>query len=579
MLIFLQVKYNKVECCFMTATDEQGLAMTKPRLVNAENYQATKALFVEMLSNRKKFVLKHNLPKHMIAFMLITGDKPQDLEKPYFDAEKQVLGDFAGKLHCLSLCDTFVVLLKLYENFCIDVLQITKFALDIFHCEQQHNRTVPMRLDKAMYCADFKYMLSLLRGPKLVIDSNHQYSVQIQQLFCVAGMKELVKGLLMEDTDILQNDANLELIATLSTLLSKYQPLNQFYLGLILLPFPENHEPKSVTFTDDDNNSCTFSCPFMPLNLFQQVLRKLYDGLDVPIDSIQPWIYSYVGPEQFKFFFCEFQRWHNATWIPLGNDALQNSPIASNPNVSKDLKGCLADKKFKYIYNNYYDGTTGPYGSSPIEAIHSKLESVTALKKVSNAADKVKLLTDIFCRSNFSILNKDTNFTLSGNDKKLLHSSLHNAFEFNRGVECLEQKEDAYQHLIKQSLVEQTLLSAFKMLEVDKIVIVYLIVSVKNRLHSNTRVSAAFLRNSGFAIGRGRWTKALKHMLDSACTDLEDNIDQAQYAGSVLRYLAHKCGLPQHRVEEQMKKYNPKRLSKLQRDFKQKYVLLSNICG
>ena len=82
----------------------------------------------------------------------------------------------------------------------------------------------------------------------------------------------------------------------------------------------------------------------------------------------------------------------------------------------------------------------------------------------------------------------------------------------------------------------------------------------------------SLLEDAGFFLGRGKWTAAHKQLLRDACTQLQTNISLAKKAGSVVAFLAWKCGLPQHRVSAQMTKYHLQLFQNLQTSFIARYV-------
>ena len=97
------------------------------------------------------------------------------------------------------------------------------------------------------------------------------------------------------------------------------------------------------------------------------------------------------------------------------------------------------------------DGTTGPFGTSPQESWHKKFPEVPALKKVGSSETAIKIVNDVLCRGNFSILNKHSNFTLSGNDKKALHICMQRAWEFWQMHQNNHRCDDAYNDILKSS--------------------------------------------------------------------------------------------------------------------------------
>ena len=84
---------------------------------------------------------------------------------------------------------------------------------------------------------------------------------------------------------------------------------------------------------------------------------------------------------------------------------------------------------------------------------------------------------------------------------------------------------------------------------------------------NNNDKRISMLHDQGFFLGRGEWKSAHKQLLRQACQELRADISLAQKRGSVIAYLAWKCGLPQHRVRAQMTKYHDTLLHTFEADF------------
>ena len=63
-----------------------------------------------------------------------------------------------------------------------------------------------------------------------------------------------------------------------------------------------------------------------------------------------------------------------------------------------------------------------------------------------------------------------------------------------------------------------------------------------------------------------------KFLID-AMKNLSEDIELAQYSGSVSAYLSHKCGVSINHFKEQMRKTKSKTFTNLQESFKARYVL------
>ena len=139
--------------------------MCDARLVEGETKEAYTAVLVQILQSKRDWVEENNLPHEFRYPFLIVADKPEDLVEPFKAAARAVYGND--------------------EN---DGRLDVKFARDIFHECQQHNKLVGNRLDKKMYCSDFAQVFSLLRGPKIGIPQHFKYDKIVEQQFLQPGM-------------------------------------------------------------------------------------------------------------------------------------------------------------------------------------------------------------------------------------------------------------------------------------------------------------------------------------------------------------------------------------------------------
>ena len=74
------------------------------------------------------------------------------------------------------------------------------------------------------------------------------------------------------------------------------------------------------------------------------------------------------------------------------------------------------------------------------------------MKKVGNSDTAIKIVNDILCRGNFSILNKQSNFVLSGNDKKTLHICMQRAWDFWQSNQTNKLYDNAYTEILLASM-------------------------------------------------------------------------------------------------------------------------------
>lgn len=411
--------------------------MIEAKLVGSENKDAYRSVFVQILQAKKAWVEKNKLPNELKYPVVIVADKPADLKNAFIEAAEAVYGDDDS-----------------------DGRKNVKFARDIFHECQQHNGTIGNRLDKNIYCADFAQVMSLLRGPKIGIPNEFQYQKTVEALFLQSGMKETVEALLQNKEASIDKTKFAECVTNLSKLIADYQEMSQWYLGKLLYPYQSDDHKMSVKFFTNEGQERCFDVPFLPNGIFEQLISKIFAGLEIDLTDIRSWKWPYNTKEQFKFFIKNLERMYTKTWVPLGVDTSEESQgITTKPKVRaeytkifKKLQQSDTCPKLDMLWNNYLDGTTGPFGTSPQESWHKKFPEIPSLKKVGDSETAITIINDVLCRGNFSILNKCSNFTVSGNDKKALHICMQRAWEFWQMNHNNEMCDHAYNEILNSCM-------------------------------------------------------------------------------------------------------------------------------
>ena len=322
--------------------------MLEAKLVGSENKDAYRSVFVDILQAKRDWVKANDLPVELRYPVMIVADKPEDLRNAFLEAATAVYGTDTtdGRLE-------------------------VKFARDIFHECQQHNGTVSNRLDKKMYCGDFAQCLSLLRGPKIGIPNDYKYDKTIEHQFLQPGMQETVNALLNNREANIKEEDFAKCLTSLSKLIADHQEMSQWYLGKLMYPYSDDETKMNAEFWTDTGEKRCFDVPFLPNSIFEQLISKIFSGLDIDLCDIHSWKWPYNDKEQLKFFLKNLQRMYSKTWVPLGKDTgAENTGITLKPKVAHEYTKIFAKaqksdaiSKLDYLWNNYLDDTTGPFGT------------------------------------------------------------------------------------------------------------------------------------------------------------------------------------------------------------------------
>ena len=490
-------RIKKVNGCWVFCSDEIGCSTLPALIVGAENSQAMLKLFVQVLKSKKTFWLQHkNLPKYLLYPTLISGDKPTDLIKPFYQAADIVNG-------------------KWKEDQDDGRYQVL-FARDIFHELQQHCGRVSASFgtEKTLYSADFSQVFWNLRGIPRPIPAKLKFDKTIQASFATPKIKELIKGLLKNDTKIFEKKGLVYARNVLVKLILKHKIMSQWYIGAVLMPVPATQITDFViTYINEENEQITFNTPLFPSNLFCKLLSKLF-----PTNKDQifyTWDFIHSNKEQFKYHLKNTQLWYKYQWSNIdGTDANFMLGITTSGIIEHEYEKIFKEPKFTWLFNNRYDGCHGSYGTSPQESHHSLLEKVPALRRIHDPITAIKIVNDIQCRENYSILNKQRDFVIAESDRKLLHCGVTHAANLFEKLTSNKLGIQVFDHLYEK----------------------------ESSIKSNKRICEKKLNNIGLYPGRGRWSKQASILLKQAIDELILDIQKCIKSGGLLNYLCYKCG-------------------------------------
>ena len=524
------VQTKSMSCCWLFCSDEIGCSTYPALLVGAENSQAVLKLFVKILSEKQKFVQQHkNLPAYKLYPTLIVGDKPSDLFNPFYKAATLVNGEWNPDK----------------DDGRFDVL----FARDIFHELQQHCGHVSSTWDKerTVYCADISQVFYNLRGIPRPIPSNIKFDEKILACFSTVKIKELIKNLLKNKENVFQDKGFVCARGVLNKLIKEHQMMSQWYIGAVLLDVPPNQKDDFIIdYINDKNEKITFKHAMFPSHLYCKLLTKLFPNTNIDkTNTFQTWDFVHSTPEQFKYHLKNIQLWYQYYWTKVDGTLVDFYNGITRSNIIKhEYEKIFKEPKFTWLFNNRYDGCCGIYGTSIQESHHSPLQKVPILRRSHCPITAIKIVNDIQCRQNFSILNKHRNFIIAESDRKMYYNALSHALNLYEKLSADKLGIEVFNHLFIPNI------------------------DIKNNQHVFVEDT---LNDIGFFPGRGSWSKQSSCLLSRGIDELLYDISKCVKVGGLLNYLAFKCNKTQKATDAELKKNHLRKYETLKERCMDKY--------